>query len=197
MMPMQWLHMIAACALDNCMDCSKKSTPRYVSSIKSNQFSTVARVTRRSTKTKSLLQSSNTFSNGKLARQHEMCQGKSNTTGVLSSFCCPCVLSMSLYTLHKMQQYGKVVRLECTWALWKEQNEASNCTRMRRSTVPPAKQTDKWKVLKPRVKAGNVPKWAQRSPESIWKSGWEVKDGAGKRVMECETCTENDKEGRG
>jgi hypothetical protein len=38
-MPMQGLHMIAACALD-CMDCSKKSTPKYVSSIKSNQFST-------------------------------------------------------------------------------------------------------------------------------------------------------------
>jgi hypothetical protein len=27
--------------------------------------------------------------------------------------------------------------------------------------------------------------------------GGEVRDGAGKRVMECEMCTENDKEGRG
>jgi hypothetical protein len=33
--------MIAACALDNYMDCSKKSTPTYISSIKSNHFSTV------------------------------------------------------------------------------------------------------------------------------------------------------------
>jgi hypothetical protein len=92
---------------------------------------------------------------------------------------------MGLYT-EQMQQYGKVVRWECSWALWKEQNEAF-------STVPPAGQMDKWKALKPRVTAENVPKWAQRSQESIW----EVRDGAGKRVMECEMCTENDKEGRG
>jgi hypothetical protein len=118
-----------------------------------------------------------------------MCQGQSNTTGVLSSFCCPYVLSMSLYTLH-VQQYGKVVGLECSWALWKEQNEAF-------PTVPPSGQTDKWKVLKARVKAENVPKWAQPCQESIWESGWEVRDGAGKRVMECEMCTENDKKGRG
>jgi hypothetical protein len=65
------------------------------------------------------------------------------------------------------------------------------------ATVPPAGQTDKWKVLKARVKAENVPKWAQPSQESVWESGWEVRDGAGKRVMECEMCTENDKEGRG
>jgi hypothetical protein len=52
-------------------------------------------------------------------------------------------------------------------------------------------------VLKARVKAENMPKWAQPSQESIWESGWEVRDGAGKRVMECEMCTENDKEGRG
>jgi hypothetical protein len=96
---------------------------------------------------------------------------------------------MSLCTEH-VKQYWKVVRLECSWAVWKEQNEAF-------PTVPPAGQTDKWKVLKARVKAENVPKWAQRSQESIWESGWEVKDGAGKRVMECEMCTENDKEGRG
>jgi hypothetical protein len=91
-----------------------------------------------------------------------------------------------------MQQYVKVVRLECFWALWKKQNEEF-------PTVPPAGQTDKWKVLKPHVKAANVLKWAQRSQESIWESGGEVRDGAGKRtrVMECEMCTENDKEGRG
>jgi hypothetical protein len=58
-------------------------------------------------------------------------------------------------------------------------------------------QQDKLKALKPRLKAGNVPTWAQRSQESIWESGREVRDGAGKRVMECEMCTENDKEGRG
>jgi hypothetical protein len=84
----------------------------------------------------------------------------------------------------------KVVRLECSWALWKEQNEAF-------PTVPPSEQTDKWKELKPRVKAENVPKWAQRSQESTWESWWEVRDGAGKRVMEREMCIENDKEGRG
>jgi hypothetical protein len=56
--------------------------------------------------------------------------------------------------------------------------------------------------LKPCVKEfldfeANVPKWAQRSQESILESGREVRDGAGKRVMECEMCTENDKENRG
>jgi hypothetical protein len=51
--------------------------------------------------------------------------------------------------------------------------------------VPPAGQLDKCKALKPRVKAANVPKWAQRSQESILESGGEVRDGAGKRVMEC------------
>jgi hypothetical protein len=89
-----------------------------------------------------------------------------------------------------MQQYEKVASLECSWALWKEQNEAF-------PTVPPTGFTDKWKALKPRVKAEHVPKWAQRSQESILESGWEVRDGAGKRVMECEMCTENDEEGRG
>jgi hypothetical protein len=96
---------------------------------------------------------------------------------------------MSLYTQH-VQQYGKVVRLECSWALWKEQNEVI-------PTVHPAGQTDKWKVLKPRSKAANVPKWAQCCQKSMWESGGEVRDGAGKRDMECEMCTENDKEGRG
>jgi hypothetical protein len=89
-----------------------------------------------------------------------------------------------------MQQYGEIVRLECSWALWKEQNEAF-------PTVPQAWQTDKRKALKPRVKADNVPKWAQRSQESIWESGWEVRDGAEKRDKACEMCTENDKEERG
>jgi hypothetical protein len=64
-------------------------------------------------------------------------------------------------------------------------------------TVPPAGQTAEWKVLKPHGKAVNVPKWAQRSQESILESGGEVRDGAGKRVMECEMCTENDMEGLG
>jgi hypothetical protein len=60
----------------------------------------VAGVTRRSTQTESLSQSSNTFGDSELARQPEMCRGQSNTTGVLSSFCRPYVLSTSLYTLH-------------------------------------------------------------------------------------------------
>jgi hypothetical protein len=157
-------------------------------------LSGVARATRRSTKTDSPSQSSNTLGDSKLARQPEMCHGQSNKTETLSSFCCPCVLSMSLYTeqvqRYDMQQYGKVVRLECSWARLKEQNEAF-------PTVPPSGQTDKWKALKPCVKAENVPKWAQCSQESIWESGWEVRDGAGKRLIECEMCTENDKEGRG
>jgi hypothetical protein len=63
--------------------------------------------------------------------------------------------------------------------------------------VPPEELREKWKALKPRVKAANVPKWAQRSQESIWESGEEVGDGAGKQEMEGEMCTENDKEGRG
>jgi hypothetical protein len=33
--------------------------------------------------------------------------------------------------------------------------------------------------------------------KAIWESGGAVRDGAGMRVMECATCTENDKEGRG
>jgi hypothetical protein len=90
---------------------------------------------------------------------------------------------MSLYT-------EQDVRLERFWALWKEQNEAF-------PTVPPAGQTDKWKARKPRVKAVNVPKWAQHSQESMRESGGEERDGAGKRVMECEMCTENDKKWRG
>jgi hypothetical protein len=35
------------------------------------------------------------------------------------------------------------------------------------------------------------------SQESIWESGWEVRDGAGKRVIECEMCTENGGAGKG
>jgi hypothetical protein len=90
----------------------------------------------------------------------------------------------------------KDVSLECFWALWKVQNEVI-------PTEAPEGQTEKWKALKPRVKAANVPKWAQRSQECIWESGGEVGDGAGKRVMEshhgeiCKMCTGNDKEGRG
>jgi hypothetical protein len=89
-----------------------------------------------------------------------------------------------------MQKKQAKVRLECFWTLWKVQNEAI-------PTVPSEGQTDKWKALKPRAKAANVPIWAQRIQESIQKSGGEVEDGAGKRVMEYEMCTENDKEGRG
>jgi hypothetical protein len=77
--------------------------------------------------------------------------------------------------------------LECIWALGKVQDEAF-------PTVPPEGHTDKWKALIPHVKAANVLKWAQCSQESRWESGGKVIDGVGKRVMECEMCTENDKE---
>jgi hypothetical protein len=68
-----------------------------------------------------------------------------------------------------MQQKVKVVRLERFWALWNVQNEAF-------PTVPPEGQTDKWKAVQPRVEAANMPKWAQRSQGSTWKSGvkWEM-----------------------
>jgi hypothetical protein len=48
-------------------------------------------------------------------------------------------------------------------------------------------------------KAAYMPKWAQRerSQEIMWESGGKVGDEAGKRVMKCEMCTENDKEGSG
>jgi hypothetical protein len=82
-----------------------------------------------------------------------------------------------------MQKKVQNVRLESFWAFWKVQNKAI-------PTVPPEGQTEKWKALKPRVKAENMPKWAQRSQGSIWDSGRVVGDGARKRVMECEMCTE-------
>jgi hypothetical protein len=44
-------------------------------------------------------------------------------------------------------------------------------------TVPEG-QTEEWKALKPRVKAARVPKWVQRSQESIWQPWGEVGDGA-------------------
>jgi hypothetical protein len=93
------------------------------------------------------------------------------------------VRALDEYVYSARAQYGKVVRLEWSWAHWKEQNEAF-------PRVPPSGQRSKWKALKPRFKA-------QRSQESIWESGWEVRNGAGNRVMECEKCTENDKDGSG
>jgi hypothetical protein len=48
-----------------------------------------------------------------------------------------------------------------------------------------------------RVKAANVSKGhtaVRKASVGIWG---EVRDGAGKRVMECEMCTENNKEGSG
>jgi hypothetical protein len=46
------------------------------------------------------------------------------------------------------------------WALWKVQNKAI-------PTVPPEGKTEEWKALNPRVKAANVPNWAQQNQESI------------------------------
>jgi hypothetical protein len=71
---------------------------------------------------------------------------------------------------------GENVGLECFWAFRKVENEAI-------PTIPQEGQTEMWKALKPRVKAANVPKWAQRSQESIWESGGKVGDVAGKRMM--------------
>jgi hypothetical protein len=45
--------------------------------------------------------------------------------------------------------------------------------------------------------SSKCPKWAQRRQVSIWESGGEVGDGAGKQMIECEMGTKNDKEGRG
>jgi hypothetical protein len=61
-------------------------------------------------------------------------------------------------------------------------------------TVPPERQTEEWKALKPPVKAANVPKWAQHSQDMGIRG---MGDRAGKGVMIGEMCTEDDKEGRG
>jgi hypothetical protein len=53
-------------------------------------------------------------------------------------------------------------------------------------------RTQEGKALK--LKAANVPKWAQQSQENTGLGG-EMGDGAGKRVMKCEVCTEIEKEG--
>jgi trehalose-6-phosphate synthase len=76
------------------------------------------------------------------------------------------------------------------WALRKVLNEAI-------PTVPQEGQREKWKALKPHVKTANVQRWAQCSQGSTWESGGEVGDGSEKRVMECESCREHDKQGRG
>jgi hypothetical protein len=72
-----------------------------------------------------------------------------------------------------VQHVQKHVRLECFWTLEKVQIEVF-------PTVPPKGQTDKWKALKLRVKAANVPKWAQRSQGSTWESGGVIKGGGRK-----------------
>jgi hypothetical protein len=87
--------------------------------------------------------------------------------------------------VYECKQYKKKGRLGCFWALWKVQSKVV-------PAVPPERQTDKYKALKPRVKAA---KRAQRSQESIWESGGKVGDGAGMRVMECEMCTETTRRG--
>jgi hypothetical protein len=74
-------------------------------------------------------------------------------------------------------------------SLERTESDNSNCTSRRANGQVEGTQT--------RAKATNVPKWARDSQESIWESGGEVGDGAGKQVMECEMCTEHDKEGRG
>jgi hypothetical protein len=94
-------------------------------------------------------------------------------------------VSMQLLAVH---DYACI--LTFFWHHGKVQNEAI-------PTVPLDGQTEEWKALKLGVEAANGPKWAQRNQGSIWELGGGVGDGAGKRVMKCEMCTENDKVGRG
>jgi hypothetical protein len=79
--------------------------------------------------------------------------------------------------------------LECFGAFWKVYNEVI-------PPVPPEGQSEKGKALKLGVKAASVPKWAQRSQESVRELGAKFEDRAEKRVK-CEMCTENDEKGRG
>jgi hypothetical protein len=64
-------------------------------------------------------------------------------------------------------------------------------------SVPPEGQTEKWKALKPPVKAANVPNGHNAVRKALGNRGGEVGDGTRKRAMKCEMCTEYDKEGRG
>jgi hypothetical protein len=70
------------------------------------------------------------------------------------------------------------------------QNEAT-------PTVPPEEQTEKWKALKPRIKAVNVSKYEQRGQESIWEAEGEVGDWAGKRVRCAQKMTRRGGAGKG
>jgi hypothetical protein len=82
----------------------------------------------------------------------------------------------------------KSVRLECFWALWKEQNKShqrylqKGKRRSERHSNPVSRQQ--------MCQNGH-----NTSQESIWESGGEVGDGVGKRVMKCEMCTEMTKRG--
>jgi hypothetical protein len=89
-----------------------------------------------------------------------------------------------------MHKKVRILRLECFRAVRKGQNEAI-------SKVLPKGHAEEWKALDLIFKAANVPKCAQRSQESMLGLGGTKGDGAGKRVMKCEMCTENDREGNG
>jgi hypothetical protein len=79
-----------------------------------------------------------------------------------------------------------ILRLEHFWAQKKVQNEVV-------PTVTPIGQNEEWKPLKLSTKQI----W-QRNKESItWELVCTMGDGAGKRVMKCEMCTQHDKEGSG
>jgi hypothetical protein len=69
----------------------------------------------------------------------------------------------------------------------KVQNEAS-------LTVPPAGQTEEWKALKHPVSRQQMGIMQSGKHMGVWG---EMGDGAGKRVMKCVMCTDNDKEGSG
>jgi hypothetical protein len=57
---------------------------------------------------------------------------------------------------------GKFVKFECFWALWELENEEI-------LKVSPEGHMEEWKALQPIAQAAYVPKWAQRSQESIWE----------------------------
>jgi hypothetical protein len=61
-------------------------------------------------------------------------------------------------------------------------------------TVSPEVQTEELKALG--VKAANLPKWA-RTQKGTRELEGAMGDGAGKREMKCDMCTENDEEGNG
>jgi hypothetical protein len=121
----------------------------------------------------------------KLATLHEMCRGRSDCNARTE------LILLSVRTSVEFSEGARATKskkkqIGVLWALWKVQNEAI-------PKIPLEGHKEEWKALKPRVKAANEPKWAQRSLESIWEYGGGMGVGAGKRVIKWEMCTENDR----